>query len=291
MTNIEISNLLSSKGLKLMGGEVIMPTRTIDTKPELLSLEHTIVTDIKAHGAGGTKLNQRGIELMLGLGVGSICVVKDPKAYLAFGVVHPDSSYKDGKLVIAQIGKYSGNSFWTPDHLNPAKPDKLNLNELISTCSAISQLATVGDHDKAGFAGIADPRHLKSVMATVITGSHAANLIGPGGADRQIHIADDWERDRSMASIITKSRPDDLALIPIPITIRKPIYETSPQPDLAVIFPRYLVDQDNLDTKTKLSPSSATQSGALELLQAMAYHTVVRHKGSDSFSRVVDTHI
>lgn len=128
-------------------------------------------------------------------------------------------------------------------------------------------------------------------MSTVIEGSQAANMIGLGGADRQIHIADEWEKYRSMASIITKGSPDDLALIPIPITVRKAIYETAPQPDLAAIFPRYLVDQDDLDTKTKLSPLSATQTGALELLQAMAYHTVVRHKGGDNFSRVVDTHI
>lgn len=291
MTNNEIANLLSSKGLKLMGGEVIMPTRTIDAKPDLLSLEHAIVGDIRVRGAGGTKLNQRGIEFVLGLGIGSICVVKDPKKYVAFGVVHPDSSYKEGRLVIAQIGKHTDSGFWTPDHLNPAKPDLLNLNELISTCSAISQLATVGDHDKAGFAGIADPRHLSSIMSTVIEGSQAANMIGLGGADRQIHIADEWEKHRSMASIITKGSPDDLALIPIPITVRRAIYETAPQPDLAVIFPRYLVDQDDLDTKTKLSPLSATQPGALELLQAMAYHTVVRHKGNDNFSKVVDTHI
>jgi len=291
MINNEITNLLQSKGLKLMGGEVIAPTRTIDAKPSLLELELTIVDSIKSRGAGGTKLNQQGIELVLGLGIGTVCVIKDPKQYLAYGVVHPDSSNKEGKLVIAQIGKYNTNGFWTPDHLNPAKPDKLNLDELISTCSAISQLATVGDHDKAGFAGIADPRHLNSVMSTVITGSTAANLIGSKGVDHQVHIADEWEKDRSMASIITKSSPNDLALIPIPITIRKPIYETSPQPEIAVIFPRYLINQDDLEGKRLLSPLSATQLGALELLQAMAYHTVVRHNGGDDFSRVVDSHI
>lgn len=181
--------------------------------------------------------------------------------------------------------------FWTPDHLNPAKPSKLNLKELINTCSAISQLATVGDHEKDGFAGIADPRHLQSVMATVISDSRAANLIGSGDADRQAHIADHWEKDRSMASIITKNFPEDLALIPIPITVRKPIYEASSQPDLAIIFPRYLVNQDVLDEESKLIPLSATQPGALELLQAMAYHTVVKHQGADRFSRVVDFHL
>lgn len=291
MKNNEITNILSKKGLQLMGGEVIKPTRTIDVKPELLSLELAIVRDIKERTAGGTKLNQLGIELVLGLGVGSICVLKDPKQYLAFGVVHPDSSHKEGKLVIAQIGKHSTAGFWTPDHLNPAKPDQLNLDELISICSAISQLATVGEHDKPGFAGIADPRHLSSVMSTVIEGSHAANLIGSGGKAHQVHIADVWEEDRSMASIITKNTADDLALIPIPISIRKPIIETLPQPDLAVIFPHYLVNQDNLDSKKMLSPLSATRPGALELLQAMAYHTVIRHNSGDNFSRVVDSHV
>jgi hypothetical protein len=290
MSNKEIQTILSKKGLRLMGGEVIHPTRQIDGKPELLDLEHTIVKSIRERSAGGTKLNQLGIELVLGLGIGSICVVKDPKNYLAFGVVHPGSNYKEGKLVIAQIGKHANGVFWTPDHLNPAKPDKLNLAELVNTCSAISQLATVGDHSSAGFAGIADPRHLSSVMSTVITGSRASNLIGSGGIDRQVHIADDWEKDRSMASIITKNSVDDLALIPIPITVRKPILEASRQPDLAIVFPRYLVDQDELDKRSILAPLSATQAGALELLQAMAYHQVVKYQAGDGFSRVVDSH-
>lgn len=97
-----------------MGGEVIMPTRTIDANPDLLSLEHSIVGGIKVRGAGGTELNQQGIEFVLGLGIGSICVIKDPKKYVAFGVVHPDSSYKEGRLVIAQIGNIRTVGFGLP---------------------------------------------------------------------------------------------------------------------------------------------------------------------------------
>ncbi|GAB4027832.1 MAG: hypothetical protein Fur0011_6730 [Candidatus Microgenomates bacterium] len=79
MPKKEIYKVLNEKGIKLMGGEVIKPTRTIDAKPALLSLEDSIVKDIKTLGAGGIKLNQLGIEFVLGLGIGSICVIKDPK--------------------------------------------------------------------------------------------------------------------------------------------------------------------------------------------------------------------
>ncbi|MBP9702895.1 hypothetical protein KBD69_04360 [Candidatus Woesebacteria bacterium] len=273
-----------------MGGEIIKPTRLIDSKPNLLGLESSIVQSIKERGAGGTKLDQLGIQLVLGLGIGSICVIKDSKNYLAYGVVHPDSSYKDGRLVLAQIGKVTSNGFWTPDHLNPAKPDKLNLDELVSTASALSQLATVGDHSSPGFAGVADPRHLGSVMSTAISPSRAAKLVSAGDVNRQVHIADEWEQSRLMASIISKNTPDDIALLPIPITVRRPVTEIDPQPDLAIVFPRKLVDQDILDKKSILSPLTATQSGALELLQAMAYHEVVKYQAGDRFSRVVDSH-
>lgn len=273
-----------------MGGEVIRPTRLIDSNPSLLSHESNIVLSIKERGAGGTKLDQLGIQLILGFGIGSICVIKDSKNYLAFGVVHPDSSYKDGRLVLAQIGKVTSNGFWTPDHLNPAKPDKLNLDELVSTASALSQLATVGDHSRPGFGGVADPRHLGSVMSTAIAPSRAAKLVSAGDVGRQVHIADEWEQSRSMASIISKNDPDDIALLPIPMTVRRPVTEIDPQSDLAIIFPRYLVDQDHLDSKSILTPLSATQAGALELLQAMAYHQVVRYQASDGFSRVIDQH-
>ena len=47
-----------------MGGEVIRPTRLVDSKPSLLGLENNIVQSIKERGAGGTKLDQRGIQLV-----------------------------------------------------------------------------------------------------------------------------------------------------------------------------------------------------------------------------------
>ncbi len=290
MTNTEIQEILSRKGLSLMGGDVIRPTRLIDSKPSLLSLESNIVTSIKKRNAGGTKLDQLGIQFVLGLGIGSICVIKDPKNYLAYGVVHPDSSYKEGRLVLAQIGKITSDGFWTPEHLNPAKPDKLNMDELVSTASALSQLATVGDHSRPGFAGIADPRHLGSVMSTVISASRAAGLVSSGDFNQQVHIADAWEKSRSMVSIISKSDPGDIALLPIPMTVRRPVLEIDPEPDMAIFFPRYLVDQDDLDKRSILTPQSATQEGALELLQAMAYHQVVKYRAGDGFSRVVDSH-
>jgi hypothetical protein len=289
MSNTEIKYLLESKGLSLQGGTIIRPTRSVEKHPSLLEKEQTIIKSIHEHGIGGTALDTSGVQLLLSLGVGSLCIIQDQKRYIAYGMVHPDSSIEKGRLVLAQIGKYGENGFWTPENLNPSRSESLNLSELLSTFSALSQLATVGHHDSPKFAGVADPRHLFSAMSTSATGTKAWQLLRQANDEEKIHIADEWEKTRSLASIVSKDSPVTTAVIPIPVTIRSPISEIEADASTKIFFPRYLVDDKEL-VRHRLVPIAATEVGALELMQAMAYHQVLTQHAGDTLSRLIDGH-
>jgi hypothetical protein len=245
MSNSEIGQFLTSRGLQVESG-VALPQQHGFELPGLIHKHAVIAETIRQNDVAVLPLNTtENIDFVSSLGAGSVIEItfgikQAGQLIRAFGVVTPDTKISinsnNNRLSIAFLGKVVEKQLWIPDHLNPTKPESVNVQDVNTYLSIACQMALVGDHESGHSIGITDPRHFLTVLADFDSGTLASQKIKQVAESERPHFGDVLEENRSMLGVFSKQNKQSQDLVWGPITNLPPISPNRPSSVLHVII-------------------------------------------------------
>ena len=301
--------LQSNFGLQLVGAPEVKAAKTpIERIPTLAAMEQKLVEQLKQKGRAAYALDTKeGVAFTEALGAYSLIQIRHRGARSprnpglpaqAFATITPDTSFTNDTLRIAYIGRKDGQTMWIPENLEPwseeekaqqlLKRREIAFADVEMYLSAANQMATVGDHTKAGL----DPQHLMTAMGESNEGTLGFQLIQQVDENKRPHAGDLLEKqERRMIPVFSAQNPrnvqNDLVWAPLDFTRTMKSTDTKMLP-LVVVLDMEHLDVAELANKKRIVPDKVNIPNALVELQGMGYATLLQKKSTDKLMRRVD---